>query len=294
MKGWLLDLYPDATDGLVLWLLGTDGRRHRLYHNFPITLYASGPFPRLRQLWRFLKEHPQSLTLARTRREDLFAGWLDVLAITLPNPAPLPKLFATIQRHFPDLDYYDADIPLSLRYQAEFGVFPLAFCEVEADENGRLHHILPLDIPWELHPTPPPLRILIIEPNSNTACYKTAVCPSNSSSSPKRLAANLMPTVFLPLPLVPPNSSPPSANPAAPASPSASSTPVGSPASTLGISPLHFSLLPSTSPATPPSSTAPSSKSSPPSALMNSLSTLGYAATRFSYRCPKLEPTNMA
>ena len=38
--GWLLDLYDDVHDGLVVWLVGVDGRRHRLHQPFPVTFYA--------------------------------------------------------------------------------------------------------------------------------------------------------------------------------------------------------------------------------------------------------------
>ena len=105
LRGWLLDLYADETDGLVFWLLAEDGRRLRLTQLFPTTFYAHGPFPRLRTLWRFLQQQPISVKLSRTVREDLFAGPLDVLAVTVPNPALQPGLFRQVERRFPDLTY---------------------------------------------------------------------------------------------------------------------------------------------------------------------------------------------
>ena len=42
LTGWLLDLRRPG-DGLVLWLLGEDGRRLRLRQPFPVTFYAAGP-----------------------------------------------------------------------------------------------------------------------------------------------------------------------------------------------------------------------------------------------------------
>ena len=36
-SGWLLDVYADQRDGVTLWLLGDDGRRHRLHQHFPVT-----------------------------------------------------------------------------------------------------------------------------------------------------------------------------------------------------------------------------------------------------------------
>ena len=127
-RGWLLDLYADEADGLVLWLLDEDGARRRLCQDFPITFYAHGPFPRLRALWRCLTQealagvHPSQVRLGRVTRQDLFAGELELLAVTVANPALQPRLFWQVARRFPDLAYYDADIPLGLRYAAVIGL----------------------------------------------------------------------------------------------------------------------------------------------------------------------------
>lgn len=169
LRGWLLDLYADETDGLVLWLLAEDGRRLRLTQQFPLTFYAHGPFPRLRALWHFLQQQPVGVQLARTVREDLFAGPLDVLVVTVANPAQQPRLLHQVTRCFPDLTYYDADIPLGLRHAAVFEVFPLCHCEVEVAEDGRIQHILPLESRWDVAPSQPPLRLLTIEPDEDPA-----------------------------------------------------------------------------------------------------------------------------
>ncbi|MCB9009884.1 MAG: hypothetical protein H6656_21365 [Ardenticatenaceae bacterium] len=172
-RGWLLDVYAAEADGLVLWLLAENGRRLRLTQRFPITFYAHGPFPRLRELWRFLQREalagvpPGQLSLSRVRREDLFAGPLDVLAVEVANPALQPRLFRQVARRFPDLTYYDADIPLGLRYAAVFNIFPLCHCEVVVDENGRIQQITPLESRWDVAPSQPPLKSLTIEPNED-------------------------------------------------------------------------------------------------------------------------------
>ena len=49
--GWLLDIYPNQENGVVIWLLGDDGQRRRFQQIFPITFYAAGPAQRLRELW---------------------------------------------------------------------------------------------------------------------------------------------------------------------------------------------------------------------------------------------------
>jgi DNA polymerase-2 len=164
-RGWLLDLYEDREDGLVLWLLGEDGLRYRLRQSFPITFYAAGPFPRLRQLWRYLQARPVALELGRTQKRDLFAGLLDVLDVQVCSPALQASLFLDLSRRFPDLDYYNADIPITVRYAAQHEIFPLSYCRVTADKTGMIQQITPLDSRWDLDPSPPPLRILTLEPD---------------------------------------------------------------------------------------------------------------------------------
>jgi DNA polymerase-2 len=170
LTGWLLDVYPEAQAGVTLWLVGQDGQRYRLQQPFPVTFYASGPSVRLRLLWRYLQAQTVSLTLSRTERRDLFAGGtIPVLAIQLANPAAQPALFQQIAEAFPDLSYYDADIPLALRYAAQYELFPLARCQATVDEDGRVQHIQTLDTPWKLDPAHPPLRILYCELDADPA-----------------------------------------------------------------------------------------------------------------------------
>ena len=70
--GWLLDLYPHPKNGVVLWLLSDDGTRQFFFQDFATAFYARGPFPRLRELWRFLRSKPVSLE--KVERDDLYEG----------------------------------------------------------------------------------------------------------------------------------------------------------------------------------------------------------------------------
>jgi DNA polymerase-2 len=168
--GWLLDLFADPQGGVILWLLGDDGERYRLRQTFPITFYAAGPAARLRALWRFLERQPVPVTLSRSERRDLFQPEPQtVLAVQVTQPARQPRLFQRVARHFPELTYYDADVQLTLRYAAAHHVFPLARCRVRASDAGQVEEITALDLPWDLDPNPPPLRILDLEPNTDPA-----------------------------------------------------------------------------------------------------------------------------
>ncbi|MDJ0752170.1 MAG: DNA polymerase domain-containing protein [Ardenticatenaceae bacterium] len=165
MIGWLIDLYVNNNHDLTLWFIDTDGRRLALTHPFPITFYAAGPFPRLRALWKMVRAQPIPAALARTERRDLFSGPLDVMAITVNQAGLQPRLFYQIKQRFPDLDYYNADLPITLRYAAATGAYPLAYCQVTASADGQLLAIEPLTDRWDVDQPNPPLRLLALEPD---------------------------------------------------------------------------------------------------------------------------------
>ncbi len=163
ITGWLLDVYADTNQGVLVWLLGDDGGRYQLRQPFQTTFFVTGPFPRLRELWRFLRQQNILVRLARTQREDLFDGLIDVMAIAV-DTAVQPQLFRRIQKQFPDLDYYDADIPVSVQYAARFDCFPTLRCQVTVKE-GSILDIVPLDSRWQIDNSLPPLRVLTIAPD---------------------------------------------------------------------------------------------------------------------------------
>jgi DNA polymerase-2 len=162
--GWLFDLYTHK-QGIVLWLAGEDKKPHSFTQPFQMTFYVGGSFHRLRQLWKFLKDKP--VTLARTQREDLHEGLKDVLEVSVMHSSRFDELFREINQRFPDLLYYDTDIPLILRYAAVFGVFPLGRCKVKVKHGWEISTITTLETPWELDPDLPDLRVLHLRPDTN-------------------------------------------------------------------------------------------------------------------------------
>jgi DNA polymerase-2 len=166
-NGWLLDVYADLEGGISLWLL-SDNSKERLHlrMDFPVTFYAAGDFSILRQAWRFLQE--KVVSLARARRRDLFTGEQDVLAVTAPSPSLVSGIFRELSAHFPTLDYYDADIPLTLRFIARTGVHLLGRCQIKTQDE-QVVRIEALDSPWEIDPAPLPLRILSLRPDTDPA-----------------------------------------------------------------------------------------------------------------------------
>lgn len=167
ITGWLLDMYPNETN-LTLWVVGENGQRYRFVQDFTATIHAGGPAARLRELWKWLKAQEIPVRLARVERKDVFLGMVTVLAAEVLQPVRLDELFRTMVAAFPELTYYDADIPLALRYAAAFDVFPLARCRLEV-RGEKVERIVPLNTPWELEPEPVPLRILSLEPDCDPA-----------------------------------------------------------------------------------------------------------------------------
>ncbi len=165
--GWLFDLYAHPQKGIVLWLIGEDEKRHCFHQDFEITFYVGGPFPRLREVWLFLR--PKPVRLERVTREDLFDGPQELMIVRVANPSIYPALFRELSEHFPDLIFYDADISLPLRYAAAYKVFMMALCKVTAESDGKLTMITALDSPSDLDPRLPRLRKLILRPDMNPA-----------------------------------------------------------------------------------------------------------------------------
>ncbi|HEY59496.1 MAG TPA: hypothetical protein G4N92_02245 [Anaerolineae bacterium] len=166
VSGWLLDLYEDTRDGIVLWLITDLGERLRLRQHFPIRFYVAGGEDQLERVECYLNRQSISLALQRAERRDLFQVHpLQVLSVEVAQAARQALLFRSLTRRFPGLDYYDVDVQLSLRHAAQYGTFPLARCRVSYDENHWLQDLRVLNSPWELDIEMPPLRVLHLQPN---------------------------------------------------------------------------------------------------------------------------------
>ena len=162
ITGWLFDVYNHSERGVVLWVIADSGERLRLRMELPITLYLAGDFKLLRAAWVFLTGKAE---LIRTKRRDLFLGERDVMQVTL---AENNDLIHELQSQFPSLDYYDTDIPITLRFIAHTGVYLLGRCRLMLNCE-RVQDIQPLDSPWQLAPEPIPLRVMELSPDADPA-----------------------------------------------------------------------------------------------------------------------------
>src|SRR5690349_11079565 len=113
--GWLFDLYAHPTTGIVLWLIGEDGKAYQFYQGFEISFYAYGPHPRLHELGVYLrtKYSRQEVQLERSTKEDLFAGSREVMCVCVSSTDLYKSLIQEVQENFSELIFYNADVPLT-------------------------------------------------------------------------------------------------------------------------------------------------------------------------------------
>jgi len=162
LYAWLFDAYPSDA-GMTTWWIDADGRAHALLDDLTPVFYVQGPRADLHDLCLWLRAQALSpVELQRTERTDLFLDRaIEVLEVGVRQPAVFPRLFRQTADAFPNLTYYDADIPLPQRYVLARGIFPLAYCAVE-HQDGRIVNVQPLDTPWEPEYRLPPLRVMAL------------------------------------------------------------------------------------------------------------------------------------
>lgn len=164
--GWLLDLFEDPQSGIILWFVCSDSKRMRLRQDFPVRFYARGSEEDLNKLDVFL--HAQSVPVKSyySKRRDLYEdGLLRVLAVEM-QPGKVFSLVRQASKRFPALDFYDVDIPIAVRHTAQYGTFPLAFCQVIC-QGEYIRKIKVVDSPWDLAPSSAPLHALQIDLDSD-------------------------------------------------------------------------------------------------------------------------------
>ncbi len=186
VSGWLLDVFENTqAAGAVLWFLSDKGERLRLHQPFPITFYVAGPAARLREVWRFLKDHPSAPRLSRDQKRDIFQPQpVDVLAVEVASLSSQQRLFQQLLEQFPTLNYYDADLSLAVRHAAKYKTFPLCRCRVKFYESYLIQDLEVENTRWDLDPEMPKLRVLHLEPDCDPAhAAPLAICAQMNGQS---------------------------------------------------------------------------------------------------------------
>jgi len=148
---------------MTLWLIDRNQSHFRLTDSFAPAFYVSGTEERLVQL-RDAAERKTTELLARfTERIDL---WLNlprqVLEISVLCPSDFLGWGRWVHKLDSKLQLYNSDLMVASLYCWEKRIFPLAFVEVEADEDGKIQSIVCRDDEWTLDYEMPPLKIMQI------------------------------------------------------------------------------------------------------------------------------------
>ncbi len=158
IEGWLFDVYP-SLDGMVVWIIDTEGRSHRVRYRYAPTLCMAGTPSVLETARTALARLRVPVTLTPTTRQALMSGnEVSVTAVAVSNPLAFP-VAARLLGRVPGLTLYNCDILTSRLFFYETGLFPLARCVAECatDEAKELALVSqPEDLEYDL----PPLTVL--------------------------------------------------------------------------------------------------------------------------------------
>jgi len=133
--GWLLDLYPQAAD-MILWFILDDGRRLRLRDPFTPIFYVSfegqpDPEQSRRALRAALARLDGLEPAGPARRLDFWSGdQIDVEAIRVTNLDLAGPNLRALARQLPELTCYNCDIAPEIHYAYDRGLFPTARCRL--------------------------------------------------------------------------------------------------------------------------------------------------------------------
>ncbi|HZY45994.1 MAG TPA: hypothetical protein VFF70_14745, partial [Anaerolineae bacterium] len=160
INGWIFDVYADV-DGMSVWIIDLDGRSHQLRDTLAPSFFVYGSNAELHAVCVLLTSTQAPVRLRHAERYDLFLRRnLVLLEVQVLKPNLFSWIFKRVQNFKPELTFYNADLSPAQFYYFEKNLFPLAYCEIEADEAGRIVGIEAQDSRWDLDYTLPPLKIM--------------------------------------------------------------------------------------------------------------------------------------
>jgi DNA polymerase II len=180
LQGWIFDLYP-SPEGMKLWLITPNRKRHLLIDRFAPAFYAAGSRESLARLQAALESRARGVACRITERTDIWErDPIEVLEISIEQPSSYSAWSRWVHRFDSRLRLYDSDLMLASMYCWERRVFPLARVEIEtaetnetdeaheADESAatgavashRVRAIATCDSEWALDYDVPPFEIM--------------------------------------------------------------------------------------------------------------------------------------
>ena len=148
---------------MVLWLIDRNQAHYRLTDDFAPAFYVSGSEDRLAHLQEAVQTQTTDLQSQLTERIDL---WINatrpVVKVSVLCPTDFVGWGRWVHRLDSRLQLYNSDLMVASLYCWEKGLFPLAYVEVEANDNGKIIRIESRDSEWTLDYEMPPLKIMQI------------------------------------------------------------------------------------------------------------------------------------
>ena len=160
INGWIFDVYADA-EGLSVWVIDTAGEAQHLRDTLAPSFFVSGSQAELHAVCVMLTSRQLPVRLRRAERHDLFLRRdLVLLEVQVIRPLLFASIFRRVHTFKPALTYYNADLNPAQFYYFDKDLFPLAYCQIQADDAGKIIDIELKDSRWELDYKLPPLKIM--------------------------------------------------------------------------------------------------------------------------------------
>lgn len=156
---WLFDLYARGSE-MTLWFVTEAGTRLRLTDVYTPDAYLCGAGRDVARCLDAMERAGDARAVGWTERRDFWTGELRrVFAVRVLR---CETWRFALQRHaerFPDIAWYNADLPPEQTYCYERDLFPLMRCRL-AHDGERLLSITPQDERWSTEYEAPPLRMI--------------------------------------------------------------------------------------------------------------------------------------
>jgi len=138
LSGWLFDVYP-STNGMVVWLIDSEGRKHRCTAPFVPSLFLHLSPQDVRRAHTLAARCDTPLTVTTTTRKELYSddAW-DVVQVFVHNPTRFSSVVRFFEQFFPHFAFFDSDLLVPQLFLYETNLFPLAYGDYEIDQHHRL------------------------------------------------------------------------------------------------------------------------------------------------------------
>ncbi|OGU64821.1 MAG: hypothetical protein A3H45_07640 [Ignavibacteria bacterium RIFCSPLOWO2_02_FULL_55_14] len=138
LHAWLFDVYP-VSDGVALWFIDCDGRRHRCWYAFRPSFFLHLSRNDARRAATLAARCPVQVTLEAATRMEIYSGdTLDVLRVYVHDALRFAAAVRFFEKFFPHFAFYNSDLLVPQLFLYDTQLFPLGFGEYRVDETGRV------------------------------------------------------------------------------------------------------------------------------------------------------------